>query len=210
MLISKDRERLTEDEDGALKAGTQGSPLFRASQAKPFPCRARSCKTNSEADGIATPSCLVSRDMAHRHHVYIYDTVSFPFSFDHIEPGNPLSLAFFSSAFSTHLSVTRPLKYPKAIGPNRSFTRHLFHPTYGRCGGRGPPSQPPSRLCPAAPFHYSQATVRSWPGRRTHRHTPDVPPHRIPSVLRKVPLPLPQPEERRPPIRPPTKPNHLP
>lgn len=102
---------------GALKTGTQGSPLFRASQAKvrmlaarqlihaspsphtlfpwwprtpsfgllshsfwqPFPCRARSCKTNSEADGIATPSCLVSRDMAHRHHVYIYDTVSFPF-----------------------------------------------------------------------------------------------------------------------------------
>ncbi|KAF4823337.1 hypothetical protein CGCSCA5_v001906 [Colletotrichum siamense] len=117
MLISKDRERLTEDEDGALKTGFQGSLLFRASQAKPFPCWARSCKTNSEADGIATPSCLVSRDMAHRHYVYIYDTVSFPFSFGHIEPGNPLSLAFFSSAFSNSPPGHSPSEIPKS---NRS------------------------------------------------------------------------------------------
>ncbi|KZL71080.1 hypothetical protein CT0861_03014 [Colletotrichum tofieldiae] len=55
------------------------------------------------------------------------------------------------------------------------------------CDGRGPPSHPPSRLCPAAPFHYSQATVKSWPGRQTQAYPPkchltasESPPTKVP------------------------------
>ncbi|WQF88196.1 hypothetical protein CDEST_13210 [Colletotrichum destructivum] len=66
-------------------------------------------------------------------------------------------IRFFSSLslFFLSIGLTRPF--------NRIVTRLLSLSTDSRCDGRGPPSQVPSRLCPAAPFHYSQATVRSWP-----------------------------------------------
>ncbi|CCF38172.1 hypothetical protein CH063_01854 [Colletotrichum higginsianum] len=68
-----------------------------------------------------------------------------------------VTLPFFLS-----FGLTRPF--------NRIVTRLLSLSTDSRCDGRGPPSQVPSRLCPAAPFHYSQATVRSWPCRKTQAY----------------------------------------